>query len=65
MVSKLYEEYGYNNLGQSAILFIYFSFGISTLFTSFIIKHVGYKKTMFLSSLGYAVFEATGLLVVT
>jgi len=65
MVSKLYEEYGYNNLGQSGILFIYLTFAICTVFTSFIIKNIGYKKAMFLSSLGYAIFEATGLLIVT
>lgn len=65
MVSKLYDDYGYKNLGQTAILFIYFSFSIATWVTSYIIKHVGYKKTMFFSSLGYAVFEATGLLIVT
>lgn len=65
MVSKLYEEYGFNNLGQSAILFIYLTFAICTIFTSFIIKNIGYKKAMFFSSLGYAIFEATGLLIVT
>lgn len=65
MVSKLYDDYGYKNLGQTAILFIYFSFSIATWLTSYIIKHVGYKKTLFFSSLGYAVFEATGLLIVT
>lgn len=65
MVSKLYDDYGFKNLGQTAILFIYFSFSIATWFTSFIIKHVGYKKTMFFSALGYALFEATGLLIVT
>lgn len=52
-------------MGQSAILFIYLTFAICTVFTSFIIKNIGYKKAMFLSSLGYAIFEATGLLIVT
>jgi O-antigen/teichoic acid export membrane protein len=42
MISKLYEEYGYNNLGQTALLFIYFAFGIATFFTSYIIKKMGY-----------------------
>lgn len=65
MISKLYDDYGYKNLGQTAILFIYFAFSIATWVTSYIIKHVGYKKTMFFSSLGYVVFEATGLLIVT
>ena len=65
IVSKLYEEYGYNNMGQTAILFLYAAFGVSTFFTSFIVKSLGYKKTLFFSSLGYAIFEATGLLIVT
>lgn len=65
IVSKLYEEYHYNNMGQTAILFLYAAFGISTFFTSFIVKTLGYKKTLFFSSLGYAIFEATGLIIVT
>lgn len=46
-------------------MFLYGAFGITTLFSSFIVKRLGYKKAMFFSSLGYAIFEATGLLVVT
>ncbi len=64
IVSKLYEEYHFNNLGQTAILFLYAAFGVSTFFTSFIVKTLGYKKTLFFSSLGYAIFEATGLIIV-
>ena len=56
IVSKLYEEYGYNNMGQTAILFLYAAFGVSTFFTSFIVKSLGYKKTLFFSSLGYGIF---------
>ena len=63
IVSKLYEDYHYNNLGQTAILFLYFAFGIFTVFSSYIIKALGYKKCMFFSSLGYAIFEATGIVV--
>ena len=65
MVSKLYDEYGYKNLGQTAILFLYLTFAIATVFTSYIIKHVGYKKVMLLSAIGYAIFEGTGLLIVS
>lgn len=65
MVSKLYDDHGFKNLGQTALLLLYFSFAASTFVTSYIIKHVGYKKTMLWSSLGYAAFEATGLLIVT
>ena len=65
IVSKLYEEYNYQNMGQTAILFLYAAFGVSTFFTSFIVKTLGYKKTLFFSSLGYAIFQATGLIIVT
>jgi hypothetical protein len=56
IVSKLYEEYHYTNLGQSAVICIYLTFSICTFFTSFIIKNFGYKKVMFFASLGYGLF---------
>lgn len=65
IVSKLYDEYGYQNLGQTALMFIYGAFGVGVFFSSFIVKKLGYKKAMFFSSLGYGVFEATGFLIVT
>jgi fucose permease len=55
-MSKLYEEYEYHNLGQTALMFIYGAFGITTIFSSFIVKKLGYKKAMFFSSIGYAIF---------
>lgn len=64
IVSKLYEEYSYDNLGQTALMFIYGALGITTVFSSFIVKKLGYKKAMFFSSIGYVIFEATTLLVV-
>jgi MFS family permease len=63
IVSKLYEEYDYPNLGQTAVICIYLTFSLCTFFTSYVIKSFGYKKVMFFSSLGYAVFELTGLLI--
>lgn len=65
IVSKLYEEYDYKNLGQTALLLIYGAFGVNVIFSSFIVKKLGYKKSMFFASLGYGIFEATGLLIVT
>lgn len=56
IVSKLYEEYDYKNLGQTAVMFVYGAFGISVFFSSFIVKKLGYKKSMFFSSLGYGLF---------
>lgn len=64
IVSKLYEEYEYNNLGQTALMFLYGAFGITTIFSSFIVKKLGYKKAMFFSSFGYVIFQAATLLVV-
>lgn len=63
MVAKLYEEYHYTNLGRTAVLVIYLTFALCTFFTSFVIKNFGYKKVMLVASLGYAVFEMTGLLI--
>jgi MFS family permease len=63
IVSKLYEDYGYGSLGQAAVLCIYLSFATCTFFSSFVIKNYGYKKVMFVSSLGYAIFELAGLII--
>ena len=65
IVSKLYDEYNFNNMGQTAIMCIYGTFGVTSLFSSFIVKKLGYKKSMFLSALAYSIFEATGLVIVT
>jgi fucose permease len=63
MISELYESLGLGPLGQIALFCIYGAFGLTTLVSSYLIEKMGYKKTMFLSGLGYAVFELTGLLV--
>lgn len=65
IVSKLYDEYNFKNMGQTAVMAIYAAFGVTTLFSSFIVKKLGYKKAMFCASLGYGVFQSTGLLIVT
>ena len=56
IVSKLYEEHGYDNLGQTAIIFIYLTFGIVTLFTSYLIRKFGYKKIFVISAVGFLIF---------
>jgi hypothetical protein len=63
IVSKLYNEYGYGNLGEISILILYLVFGIATFFTPFVIRTFGYKKVLFFSALGYASYEAVGLLI--
>jgi len=39
------------------------AFGISTFFTPYIIRTFGYKKVMFVSSLGYGIYEGAGLMI--
>ena len=56
IVSKLYDENGYKNLGQTALMFAYGTFGASVFFSSFVVKKLGFKKAMFYSSFGYGVF---------
>lgn len=43
-------------MGQTAIMCIYGVFGITSLFSSFIVKALGYKKSMFFSAISYAIF---------
>ena len=63
IVSKLYEDYHYHNLGQASIIAIYLALGICTFFTSYFIKKFGYKTVLTVSSLGYAMFDVTGLII--
>jgi fucose permease len=43
---------------------LYGAFGVTTLFSSFIVKKLGYKKSFFFASFGYAICEAAALIVV-
>ena len=63
ILSKVYNDYGYDRLGETSILLIYFCFGFGTLFTPFLIRKQGYRRVFFFSSLGYIVFEGAGLLI--
>ena len=51
IVSKIYNDYGYTNLGEVSILLLYFTFGATTLFTPFLIRKLGYKKVLFIREL--------------
>lgn len=55
-VATIFNDYGYTNLGKASLLFLYFVFGISTFITPYFIRKWGYKKVMFISSLGYALY---------
>jgi fucose permease len=63
IVAKLYDDDGYNNMGRVLFICLYGMFGVTTVFSSFIVKKFGFKKSMFFASLGYAVFESMGLLI--
>lgn len=56
MISQIYEEIGLGPLGLVALFCIYGAFGLTTLVSCYLIEKLGYKKIMFFSSLGYAVF---------
>jgi MFS family permease len=62
-VSSVYKDYGYGNLGEVSVLVLYAFFGLTTFVTPYIIRTFGYKKVMFISSLGYATYEAAGLII--
>jgi hypothetical protein len=64
IISKIYNDYGYKNLGTTSVLLLYFVFGAFTFVGPFFIRGLGYKKAMFFSSLGYVVFEGAGLIIV-
>ncbi len=62
-VSTIYDDYHLDNLGKISLIFLYAIFAASTFFTPFIIRKFGYKKTMFVSSLGYALYSLAGLII--
>lgn len=63
-VSVVYNDQGYYNLGKASLLILYLCFGINIFFSSYIIKHMGYNNVLFASSLGYAFYSLTGLVLV-
>lgn len=63
IVSRLYGEYGYTNLGTASIILLYFVLGSFTFLSPFIIRTFGFKKSMLISSLGYTIFEGAGMII--
>jgi hypothetical protein len=63
IVSKVYNDSGYKNLGTASVLLLYFVYGAFTFVAPFLIRVLGYKKSMFISSLGYGIFEGAGLII--
>ena len=62
-VAGIYDDNGFTNLGKISLFMVYFVFGICTFFTSFLIRKFGYNKVLFISSLGYALYEVAGLVI--
>jgi hypothetical protein len=56
IVSKVYDDHLLKNMGQILLMCIYAAFGITTFFSSFIVKKFGFKKCFFGASLGYGIF---------
>lgn len=63
IVSKIYEDYGYHNLGTTSLIVVYGVFGAFTFFAPFVIRLLGFKKSMFVSCIGYALYETAGLII--
>ena len=63
IVAKIYDDYGLYNLGQAATMALYTAYGITTFFSSYIIRLLGFKKSMLFGSLGCTVFEVVGIVV--
>jgi hypothetical protein len=62
MISSIYSR-NHGSLGQISVFCIYGSFGVSNLFAAYVLERISYRKLMFFCSLGYSLFNMTGLYV--
>ena len=62
-VAGIYEDQGFDNLGKASLLTVYGVFGFCVFFTGFVIRKFGYNKVLFISSLGYVLYELAGLVI--
>ena len=63
MISSIYEQMGFGTLGLISVFCIYGTFGVGTFFSAYVIERMSYRKLMFLCSLGYFLFNMTGVYV--
>lgn len=63
MISQIYSQMGYNSLGQISVFCIYVTFGLANFFAAYVIERVSYRKLMFFCSVGYSLFNMTGMYV--
>ena len=62
LMSEIYEQLGYKQLGRQSLIALYGAFLINNLFAANIIQDWSYKKGMFIGSFGYIVSLVIGLL---
>jgi len=60
LVSQIYDQIGYANTGQVLLTIKYATSSINSLFVSFYMQKISFKKAFFFSSLGYVIFLAVG-----
>jgi len=63
IVSQIFDERGYLNLGNTSLFVIYLASGVNNLLVSTYVKTFSYRKTFLIASLGYLFFLAEGILV--
>ena len=62
MISQIYKDLNYSNLGNIALFSLYFVFGFSNFFAASITEKLGYKKALFFGNIGYTLFTAAGII---
>ena len=65
IVSKIYEEYGFRNMGQTALMIYYATAGVASFISSYIVKAFGHQKSMLLSGIAFSVCEASSFFIIT
>ncbi len=61
LMSQIYEQLGYKQLGRQSLVALYFTFLVNNLFAANIIQNWSYKKGLFIGSFGYIGSLLTGL----
>ena len=64
IVSKIYDEYGFHNLGQTSLFFEFAISGCLSVCSSFIIKKLGHQKSLFMSGLAFLTFILISSLII-
>jgi uncharacterized membrane-anchored protein YitT (DUF2179 family) len=63
MVTQIYSDLGFNQLGNYTLGTIYLAFGIVCLFVGNVAEVMTFKWMMFVSAFGYNAFLASGFLL--